>query len=192
MQDKEKQPSRQEAFLDNQFKNLRNISAALFPIITFLAFRAQDIIPFIFGKEFKNVLPAQILIWSVVFIPIHDIFLRIAWFLGKKRHVLLTLPIGAVLFLILNYYLAVQRHSLTGLCAAILISLAVMFIATLLHLAKTGVKMPLYRSFEKPFVAVMAMMLVLHYSDTWPFTFILLASAAGYLLTLTILNVLEK
>lgn len=182
MLDKEK-PS----FLERQFKNLRVTSMFLFPLVTFLAFRAQDIIPFLFGEGFEiMVLPFQIIVWSVIFIYYNYLFLKIALFFNRTSFVFSSLAILALCAVVLNFCL-IPLYGLEGIGIATLISLAVMFIFAAFYLAKAGIRIPLYQSCEKPIVATMGLTLTLHYVDSWPSPLILLAGVVSYLLIWLIL-----
>lgn len=184
--------SSEQAFLNGQFKKLRIISIFLFPIITFLAFRAQDIISFFSGKgvEFA-ILPFQIIIWSVILIYYSFLFLRIAIFLNRKSIVLFSLLILALYTIVLNFYL-IPLCGLKGISIATVISVAVMFIFILLSFNKAGIKIPLYKSCERPAVATMGMTVVLHYVDSWAFYLILICGFVSCFLILIILFALGK
>jgi O-antigen/teichoic acid export membrane protein len=187
MLDKEK-PS----FLEGQFKNLRITSIFLFPLVTFLAFRAQDIIPFFFGEASKiMVFPFQIIIWSVIFIYYNYLFLRMALFINRTEIIFSSVAILALYAIVLNFCL-IPRYGIEGICIATVVSLAVMFIFTAFYITKVGIRIPLYKSAEKPAIATMGLTLVLHYLDSWSFPLILLSSFVSYFLILIILSTLEK
>ncbi len=180
-----------QSFIDRQFKNLRVTSMVLFPVVTFLAFRAQDIIPFFFGEGSQiMILPFQIIVWSVIFIYFNYLFLGIALFINKVGIVFLSLAMLALYAIVLNFCL-IPRYGLEGIGIASLVSLAVMFIFTAFYLTRRGIRIPFYQSCEKPAVATMGLTLVLHYVDSWLSPLILLAGVAGYLLILLILSALD-
>lgn len=187
MKDKEKQ-----AFLNRQFNNLRVTSIFLFPIIAFLAFRAQDIIPFFFGEKSKLIVfPFQIIIWTVIFIYYSFLLLRIVLFLNRKSVVLFSLAIEALYAVVLNFYL-IPLYGLEGISIATLSSLAIMFIFVAFCLTKVGIRVPFYKSGEKPAVATMGLMVVLHYVASVSFLFILLSSFVAYFLILIIVLYLSE
>lgn len=180
----------QQALLDKQFKNLRLASMFVFPIIAFIAFRAQDIF-FFLPKEKLAFLSLQIVIWSLIFI-FNDIFLVvIAWVSNKKQIVVSTVAIALLSFMPLNLYFA-ARYGLVGLAVTILLVSAIMFAFMLFAFAKIGVKIPIYKSGEKAVVASMAMMLTLHYTDSTGFAASFFAAAGSYALTLFIIAFLDK
>ncbi len=181
-----------QAFLDNQFENLRITSIFLFPLVAFVAFRAQNIL-FFFSKEALEILtlPFQIIVWAIILIY-YDIFLiGITGVLNKKWIIFSSLVIGTISYIPLNFYLT-PRYGLVGLCTTIVINLAIMFIFTVFFLTKVSIKLPLYKTLEKPVIATMAITLILHYTNTWPFSLAFLASAAGYFVTFAIITVLDK
>ncbi len=187
MLDEEKQ-----SFIKGQFKNLRVTSTFLFPFVTFLAFRAPNILPFFFGKEFKNmVLPFQIIIWSVIFIYYNYLFLKIVLFLNRRRIFFSSLAMLALYAIVLNFCL-IPRYGIEGICIATVVSLAVMFIFTAFYITELGIRIPFYKSCEKPVVATMGLALVLHYVDSWSFPLILLSGFAAYSLIFIIISSLEK
>jgi O-antigen/teichoic acid export membrane protein len=183
---------KKQSFLEKQFKNLRLTSLFIFPIVTFLAFRAQDIIPFFFGEgvEFA-ILPFQIIIWSVIFIYYSFLLLRIALFLNRKFIVLSGLAIEAISAGVLNFYLY-PLYGLEGICIAIVASTAIMFGFIALSLTQIGIRIPFYQSGEKPVIGIMGLTVVLHYVDSWSFPFIFLSGIASYFLILIILSTLRK
>jgi O-antigen/teichoic acid export membrane protein len=180
------------AFFNEQFKNLRITSAFLFPIIAFIAFRARDILPFFFGKGAEPViLPFQIIIWSVILIFYSFMILRIAIFIDKKSTVLVALALEALSLGVLCFYLT-SLYGLEGTATAALISTAVLFVFTVLSLTSAGIKMPLYRSGEKPAIAAMGLMVILHYVASMSFPLIFVISFAAYLAIFIIISWLEK
>lgn len=179
-------------FCESQFKNLRTISIFLLPFVAFLAFRAPDILFFLSEEALEILtLPFQIIVWAIIFVYYDISLLEIAWVLNKKRIIFSTVLIGTMSYLSLIFYLA-PRYGLEGLCTTILISLIIMFIFTSLYLQKAGVKIPLYKSCEKPVVATMGLAVVLHYVNSFPFIFILLAGFISYSLILITTLALDK
>ena len=182
----------QEIYLESRFKELRTASVFLFPVVAFLAFRAQDIIPFLSGERFNQIIfPFQIIIWSAVFIYFNYLFLGIARIINKVEAVLLSFGILVVYAVVLNLCL-IPRYWLAGVGVATLASSAVMFIFIVASLNQAGVKIPLYKSLEKPVIATMGMTVVLHYVDSWALPIVFLLSAAVYSITLAITIALDK
>ncbi len=181
-----------QAFIEAQFKNLGVTSTFLLPIIAFLGFKAQDILPFLFGKESQfMVLPFQIIVWAVIFVYYSYVLLRIALFLNKKQTILLSLAVEALSAMVLNFSL-IPGYGLVGLSIASVVTGILMFFFIIFSLAKDGIRIPLYKSYEKPVIATMGLTLVLHYVDSWPFPLILFCSIVGYCLILIITCALDK
>jgi len=195
MTDKKQTPDRTcsgsgQTILDRQFKSLRIASIFVFPVIAFIAFRTQNIF-FFLPKEKLTFLFLQTVIWSLIFI-FNILFLTaMAWFLDKKQIIVSTVAIGLLSFVPLNFYFA-ARYGLVGLAATILLVSAVMFAFILFAFAKIGVKIPIYKSGEKPIVASMGMMLVLHYMNSLGFAASFFAAAISYALILFTTAFLEK
>lgn len=164
----------------------------MFPIIAFLAFRAQDIIPFFFGEKSKNIIsPFQVIIWSGIFIYYNYFLIRIALFINRTRIVFSSLAIEALAAVVLNLYL-IPRYGLAGVCIATVASVIIMFGFTVFYITRAGIKIPFYKSCEKPIAATMGLILILHYVDSWPFMLILLLGFTGYSLMLIITSLLDK
>lgn len=187
MIDEEKQ-----LFIDRQFANLRKVSIFLFPVVAFLAFRAQDILPFLFGKDAEPVIfPFQIIIWSIIFIFNGFLFLRIALVIDKKSTVWVSLALEAIYMGILCFFL-IPLCGLKGVASAALVSTGVMYTFIFFSLTSAGIKMPLYKSSEKPAIAAMGLMVTLHYIDSLPFVFIFAAGVAVYFFIFVIISWLER
>ena len=181
-----------QSFLETQFKNFGVASAFLFPIVTFLTFRAPDITPLLFAERFKiMVLPFQIIVWSVIFIYFNYLFLKMALFINRVGIVFSSLAIEALAAILLNLYL-IPRYGLAGACIATVASLIIMFGFIVFCLTKVGTRIPFYKSVEKPIVASMGLALVLHYADSWPLLRTLPLGFTGYSLILIIISALEK
>ena len=177
----------QQSFITGQFENLRVVSIFLFPLVTFLAFRAQNVLYFLPKEALEAwTLPFQIIVWSIIFFY-YDIVLIVV---ASNRIVFLSLAIGTISSFVLNHYLT-SRYSLAGSCIAIVASLVIMFIFLVFSLGKVGIKFPLYKSCEKPAVAAIGLTLVLHYVDSFPFMLILLSSVIGYSLLFIIIFLLD-
>lgn len=181
-----------QSFLEAQFKNFGVAAIFLFPIITFLTFRASDIMPLLFAERFKiMVLPFQIIIWSVIFLYFNYLFLKTALIINRAGIVFSSLAVEAITAIALNLYF-IPRYGLEGACIATVASLIIMFGFIVFCLAKGGVRIPFYKSGEKPVVASMGLALVLHYADSWPLPLALLSGFIGYSLILIIISVLER
>ena len=182
----------EQAFLDKQFENMRMISIFLFPLVAFLAFRAQDIF-FFFFTEASNVfvLPFQIIIWSLIFIYFNSLLLKIALFINRQGMVVVSLGILIFYASILNLCL-IPVYGLAGIGLATLISLAVMFGFAVFYLIRVGIKIPFYKICEKPVIATMVVTLILRYTNTWSFPLALVSSIIGYSIILIIVTALDK
>lgn len=181
-----------QAFLDKQSENLRTVSIFLFPVIAFIAFRAQDVL-FFLSKETLEILtlPFQIIVWAIILIYYDILLMRIAWVLNKKRIILLTAAIGVISLALLIFYLA-PRYGLAGLSTAILITLAIVFVFIAFSLSQAGIKFPFYKYCEKPAVATMAMTLVFSYIDSLGLALAFISGAFSYALIFLVITVLDK
>jgi O-antigen/teichoic acid export membrane protein len=181
-----------QLFLDNQFENLRTVSIFLFPVIAFIAFRAQDVLFFLSKETLKILtLPFQIIVWAIILIYYDVLLMGIAWVLNKKRIILSTAAMGVISLALLIFYLA-PRYGLTGLSITILITSVIVFVFIAFSLAQAGIKLPLYKYCEKPAVATMAMTLVLSYMDSLGLALAFISGAFSYVLIFLIITVLDK
>jgi len=181
-----------QAFLDKQIENLRIAFIFMFPVIAFIAFRAQDILFFLSKKTLEILIsPFQIIVWAIIFIY-YDVFLIwTAWVLNKKWIIFSTVIIGIASYVPLNFYL-VQRYGLAGLSTALVINTAIIFVFIVFSLAKVGIKIPFYKSCEKPAIATMAMTLVLHYMNSAGLALAFISGAFSYALIFLIITFLDN
>ena len=171
-----------QVFIENRFKDLGIGAIFIFPLVAFITFRAQDIIPFFFGESARSaVLPFQVGAWGLVFLFYVYILLQIALFLNKKYLVFSSLIIEAFFAWVLNFY-SIPLYGQTGIGISILVSLAAVFMLIAVSLNGAGIRIPFYRTGEKPAIGTMGLMVALHYLDTAQFFLIFIAGAATYFL----------
>jgi len=173
-------------------KSMNTMFMFIFPLTAFLAFRAEDIIPHIFGQEFEiAVSPFQIIIWSLPPVTLNYFLYRFIPLTNRLKITLLIL-ISAVLFsILLNLYL-IPRYGLAGACTATLVAEVLLLVVSIFYIRRFDIKIPFYKSAEKPLVATLGLMVVLHYFASTQLFIALLMGIGSYCLVLLVISMLEE